>query len=86
MLRWRSRKLTREFPQVLMRGSGTWKRVGSSQGIMEVAVEYVWIEVARESYLQDRQELTKNKDWEAGVDCLEQAMGISWLECSLGSR
>ena len=29
---------------------------------------------------------TKNKDWEASVDCLERAMGSSWWEWSVGSR
>ena len=47
MLRWRRQKLTREFSQVLRRSSGTWKRVGSSRGIMEVDGEYVWIDWSR---------------------------------------
>ena len=70
MLIWWRRKLTREFYQVLRRILVTWKRVGSSQGFMEVVGEYVWIEGAQDSYLQERREILKNKDWEAGVDCL----------------
>ena len=70
MLRLWRRKLTREFSQVLRRILVTRKRVGSSQGVMEVVGEYVWIEGAQDSYLQERREILKNKDWEAGVDCL----------------
>ena len=52
-----------EFVQALMRSSGSWKRIGSSQGIREVAGEYVWIEGEWYLYLQDRRELLNNKDW-----------------------
>ena len=44
------------------------------------AREYVLIEEARDSYLQDRREILKNNDWEAGVNCLELDMGIPWWE------
>ena len=47
MLRWWRRKLKREFSQFLRRISGIWKWVGLSQGIREVAGEYVCIEEAR---------------------------------------
>ena len=40
----------------------------------------MWIEGAQDSYLQDRIEMFENKDWEAGVDYLEQGMGSSWWE------
>ena len=60
--------------------------MGYSQGIMQVAIEYVWIKGSRNSYLQDRRDLLKNRVWEAGVYCLERAMGISWWEWSVGSR
>ena len=40
----------------------------------------MWIEVAQDSYLQDRRELLRNKDLEAGVDCLELYMVSSWWE------
>ena len=63
MLRWWRRKLMIEFVQALMRSSGSWKRIGSSQGIREVAGEYVWIEGEWYLYLQDRRELLNNKDW-----------------------
>ena len=46
----------------------------------------MWIEGACDSYLQDRREILKNKDWEDGVDLLERAMRSSWWEWSLGSR
>ena len=49
-------------------------------------VEYVWIEGARDSYLQYRRDILKNKDWEAGVYCLERSMGSSWWEWLVGSR
>ena len=48
--------------------------MGSSQGIRDVEGEYVWIEGARDSHLQDRRGILKNKDWEADVDCLERAI------------
>ena len=83
---WWRRKLTRGFYQVLRRSSGTRKQVDSSQGIREVEVEYVWIEGERKSYLKYIRKILKNKDWEAGVDYLEQAMGSSQLECLVGSR
>ena len=54
--------------------------MGSCQGIREVVGEYACIDGAREEYLQDRRELLSNKEWEASVDCLEQAMGSSWGE------
>ena len=60
--------------------------MGSCQGIREVAGEYVQIEGAREAYLHNRRDLLKNKDWEAGVDCLEWAMGSLWWEWSFGYR
>ena len=47
---------------------------------------YLWIEEELDSYLQDRREILKNKDWEFGVDCLERAMGSSWSEWLLVSR
>ena len=62
--------MTREFSQILRQSSGTWKQVGSSQGIWEVAGEYVRIEGARESYLQDRRDILNKKYWKAGVYCL----------------
>ena len=71
---------------MLRRSSGTRKQVDSSQGIREVEVEYVWIEGERKSYLKYIRKILKNKDWEAGVDYLEQAMGSSQLECLVGSR
>ena len=46
----------------------------------------MWIEVARNSYLQDRIEILKNKYWETGADCLERAIGSSWWEWLVGSR
>ena len=42
------------------------------------------IEGSQYSYLQDRRELLKNKDWEDGVDCLERSMGSSWWEGLVG--
>ena len=45
--------------------------VGSSQGIREMTGEYVWIDEARASYLQDKREVLKNKDWKDGFNCLE---------------
>ena len=44
--------------------------MGLIQVIRYVAGDYLWIEVARNVYLQDRWELLKNKDWEAGVNCV----------------
>ena len=61
MLRWWRRELTREFSQSFRRISGTWKWVGSCQGIRQVTGVYVWIELAQESCLQDRREILKNK-------------------------
>ena len=46
----------------------------------------MWHDGEQESYLQDIRKLLKNKDWEAGVDCLGRAMGSSWWEWSVGSR
>ena len=43
-----------------------------------MAVEYVWIEGGRNAHLQNRRELLNNKDWEAGIHCLESEMGSSW--------
>ena len=45
-----------------------------------MAGDYVWIEGACDSYLQEIRELLKNKVWEAGVNYLERAMGSSWWE------
>ena len=70
--------MIREFDQLLRQRLGTWNKVGYNQGIREVAGEYVWIDSACYSYLQGRRGVLKNKDLEAGVDCLEQVMGSSW--------
>ena len=86
MLRWRRRKLTIEFSEVLRRSSVSCKWVGSSQRIKDVVGEYVWIEGSHDTYLQYRRYMTKNKDWEASVVFLEQAMGSSCWEWSVGSR
>ena len=60
--------------------------MGSSQGIREVAGDYLWIEGAQDSYLQDKRKLIKNRDWDAGLDCLKRDMGNSWWEWSVVSR
>ena len=52
----------------------------SSQGIREMTGEYVWIQGAQESYLQNRRGVVKNRYWEAGMDFLEWAMVRSWWE------
>ena len=46
MLIWWRPNLTKSFSDVLRQSSGTWKRVGLSQGIREVVGKYVWIEGA----------------------------------------
>ena len=56
------------------------------QWIMEVAGEYVCIEGAQDAYLKYRRTLLKKNDWEAGVDCLERAMGSTSWEWLVGSR
>ena len=70
MLIWCGQKLTREFAQSLRQSSGSWKRVISSQGIIEVAGEYLWIQGARDLDLQDKMGILKIKDWEASLDCV----------------
>ena len=56
--------------------------MGSSQGIREVAGEYVWIEGACYSYLQDISKLLKSRYWEAGVDFWNRL----WEDCGGNGR
>ena len=58
--------------------------MGSCQGMCDLAGEYVWIGGARYAYIQKIREILKNKEWEAGVDCLERAIGSSLWEWVVG--